>query len=161
MSRERRTWKRIAAAAGTGMMAAALALALSIPAIGLAQTSKRKPNPLAWQIPDGAEKEANPLPQTTANLAAGKKLYVEHCENCHGVEGKGDGPDIDPKNKPDDLTNPKRARANPDGVMFYKIWHGRKKPEMPPMSDTLTKEQTWQVVHFTKAMRRPLPAKKK
>ena len=30
-----------------------------------------------------------------------------------------------------DLTNAKRADRNSDGVMFYKVWNGRKKPKMP------------------------------
>ena len=77
-------------------------------------------------------------------LAAGKAIFKEKCQKCHGPGGKGDGPDADPDAQEDmDLTNPKRAARNTDGVVFYKVWNGRKKPKMPAQKDELTKEQIW------------------
>src|SRR5262245_53235513 len=72
-----------------------------------------------WQIPDTAATERNPIPIDSSVLVRGQKLYRSKCQRCHGVEGKGDGPDGDPKHAPADLTDGGRASRNPDGVMFY------------------------------------------
>jgi mono/diheme cytochrome c family protein len=53
-----------------------------------------------------------------------------------------------------DLTTPKRADRNPDGVVFYKAWNGRKKPKMPAVKDELTKEQLWSVVAYVQTLRK-------
>ena len=45
-----------------------------------------------------------------------------------------------------DLTNARRAARNADGIVFYKMWNGRKKPKMPALKDELTKDQVWQIV---------------
>ena len=74
----------------------------------------------------------------------------EHCAEDH------DGPDADPDNEQDmDLTNPKRAARNPDGVVFYKVWNGRQKPKMPAFKDKLTKDQVWHIVSFVQTLRQP------
>src|SRR5262252_1038216 len=50
--------------------------------------------------------------------------------------------DADPDAQEDmDLTRADRAAKNPEGVMFYKVFNGRKKPKMPAQKDELTKEQ--------------------
>ena len=62
----------------------------------------------------------------------GKSIFKEKCQKCHGPGGKGDGPDADPDAQEDmDLTRANRAAKNPDGVVFYKVFNGRKKPKMP------------------------------
>jgi mono/diheme cytochrome c family protein len=108
-----------------------------------------------WKIPAAAKEEKNPLPVDDALLAAGKKLFLQKCQRCHGPEGKGDGPDSDTDHVDHmDLTNPKHAEANPDGVVFYKVWHGRQEPRMPAFEDQLTKEQAWTVVAYAQSLRK-------
>ena len=53
-----------------------------------------------------------------------------------------------------DLTNANRAARNTDGVVFYKISNGRKKPKMPAQKDELTKEQIWSVVAYAQTLRK-------
>jgi mono/diheme cytochrome c family protein len=119
-----------------------------------ANAAQEKPNPNSWQIPEGAKTAANPVQATAANVEQGKALYKKHCQKCHGASGEGDGPDADPDEMPEDLTDPKRAAGNPDGVMFYKIWNGRKRPKMPAFKTELTKEDVWTVVNYVKTLRR-------
>jgi mono/diheme cytochrome c family protein len=107
-----------------------------------------------WQVPDGAETERNPVSIDPAVLARGQRLYRSKCQGCHGVHGKGDGPDADPKHVPADLTDARRASRNPDGVMFYKIWNGRANPKMPAMKGDLERIDVWTVVHYVKRLRR-------
>lgn len=108
-----------------------------------------------WKIPATARDEKNPLPVNDAMMAAGKKLFLQKCQRCHGPEGLGDGPDADADHKDHmDLTNPKHAADNPDGVVFYKVWHGRQEPRMPAFEDQLTKEQAWAVVAYAQSLRK-------
>ena len=89
-------------------------------------------------------------------LATGKAIFKDKCQKCHGPGGLGDGPDADPDAPEDmDLTNAKRAERNSDGVVFYKVWNGRKKPKMPAFKDELTKEQVWAVVAYAQTLRKP------
>jgi mono/diheme cytochrome c family protein len=115
-----------------------------------------KPVPGGWELPPTADDEKNPLTVTPVVLNAGKALFKKNCERCHGPEGIGDGPDADPEYMAEmDLTNPKRADRNSDGVVFYKIWNGRKKPKMPAFKEELTKEQAWSIVAFSQTLRKP------
>jgi mono/diheme cytochrome c family protein len=108
-----------------------------------------------WQIPRGALTEASPLSPVPAVLAKGKTLYVAHCAKCHGLKGKGDGPDKtnDLAHRPADLTDAFRARLNPDGVLFYKIWNGRAQPTMPALKTKLTRNDVWAIVEYVKTLR--------
>jgi mono/diheme cytochrome c family protein len=87
-------------------------------------------------------------------LAAGKKVFSDKCQKCHGPKGLGDGPDAEPEHAEDmNLTNGKRADRNPDGVVFYKVMNGRKKPKMPAFKDELSKDQVWSVVSYVQTLR--------
>jgi mono/diheme cytochrome c family protein len=113
-------------------------------------------NAQGWQIPPGASRETSPLSPTPAVVTSGKALYIAHCAKCHGLEGRGDGPDKtnDLAHRPADLTNAFRATLNPDGVMFYKIWNGRSQPTMPAFKDRLTRDDVWAVVEYVKMFRK-------
>jgi mono/diheme cytochrome c family protein len=139
-----------------------LALALAIAAIGVAARQAppqsnvtAKPSGSGWQLPPDAASTKNPLTVDAKVLATGKAIFKERCQKCHGASGRGDGPDADPDVQEDmDLTTPKRADRNPDGVVFYKAWNGRKKPKMPAVKDELTKEQLWAVVAYVQTLRK-------
>jgi mono/diheme cytochrome c family protein len=115
----------------------------------------RQPNPNGWTLPPEADQEKNPFAGDPKAVAAGKELFLKNCKRCHGPGGKGDGPDADPDAMQDmDLTVARRAARNPDGIVFYKAWNGRKKPKMPSMRDEgLTKDQLWQIVTYVQTLR--------
>ena len=97
----------------------------------------------------------NPLADDAKTLAAGKAVYKDKCERCHGPGGLGDGPDADPEARTDmDLTNPKRAARNPDGVVFYKVLNGRKSPRCRRSKDELTEDQIWSVVTYVQSLQK-------
>ncbi len=106
-----------------------------------------------WQIPPTAARETNPIPANDQMLAKGKDLFKSKCQKCHGPLGKGDGPDADPKHKPGNLSDSGRASRNPDGVMFYKVWNGRKNPKMPAFKSELTRDEIWTVIQYAKTLR--------
>lgn len=108
-----------------------------------------------WTLPPEAETTKNPLTVDPKLLATGKSIFKEKCQKCHGASGKGDGPDADPDAQEDmNLTRADRAAKNPDGVVFYKVFNGRKKPKMPAQKDDLSKEQIWSVVAYVQTLRK-------
>ena len=118
-------------------------------------TEPGQTTPTGWILPADAEQKKNPHPVDDKLIAAGLEVYKDKCARCHGPGGLGDGPDADPDVQPEmDLTNPKRAERNPDGVMFYKVWNGRKRPKMPAFSSELTEDQAWAVVAYTQTLRK-------
>ena len=139
------------------LFAAGLILLGSL-AVSARQTSststQARPNPNGWTLPPTADEEKNPFAGDAKAVAAGKELYSKNCQKCHGPGGKGDGPDADPDSMEDmDLTNPKRASRNSDGIVFYKIYNGRAKPKMPAQKDKLTKDEIWKIVSYAQTLR--------
>ena len=109
-----------------------------------------------WTLPPEADTTKNPLPVDAKLIATGRAIFKDKCQKCHGSSGKGDGPDADPDAQEDmDLTRASRATKNPDGVIFFKAWNGRKKPKMPAVKDEMTKEQLWAVVAYVQTLRKP------
>lgn len=108
----------------------------------------------SWTLLEDAETKKNPLPLNEKTLAAGQAIFKNSCSKCHGPGGLGDGPDADPDATEMDLTNPKRAGRNPDGVVYYKVLHGKLRPKMPAFKDELTEEQIWSVVAYAQSIRK-------
>jgi cytochrome c6 len=107
-----------------------------------------------WQIPEGAATERSPEPLDNAALSRGQSVYKAKCQRCHGADGAGHGPEVDPSHPAGDLTDRRLASRNPDGVMFYKIWNGRAKPKMPAMKTDITRADVWAVVQYVRTLRK-------
>lgn len=114
---------------------------------GIAQASQ------GWNIPVDAARLDSPVLPDKAVLERGRRVYESRCRRCHGAAGRGDGPDRDPDHPPGNLTDPARAPRNPDGVVFYKVWNGRRSPKMPAFKSELSREEVWAVVHYVKTLR--------
>jgi mono/diheme cytochrome c family protein len=108
-----------------------------------------------WQIGEDAIDLQNPVALSPSVVAKGADLYRSSCQRCHGRLGRGNGPDADPDQPPRDLTDGRRASRNPDGVLFYKIWNGRRNPRMPAFKSDMTRDEVWAVVHYIKTLRVP------
>ena len=115
----------------------------------------QNPTGTGWQLPADADTKKSPLQVDAKVLATGKAVFKDKCVKCHGPGGLGDGPDADPEHREDmDLTNPKRADRNPDGVVFFKVSNGRRKPKMAAFKDELTEQQIWSVVAYVQTLRK-------
>lgn len=89
--------------------------------------------------------------------ADGKKLFEFYCAQCHGMGGKGDGPNVTPSIPvtPRDFTKKVEMNKLSDEDLRSVIADGgpalSKSPIMPPWSKTLDKEQINSlVVHLRK-----------
>ena len=105
-----------------------------------------------WTIPDGAANEKNPIASSLDIVKKGESLYKSNCAGCHGPMGLGDGPNVDKKDRAHRPANLRMSR-NPEGVVFYKIWNGRKDPDMPAFKSRMTKDEAWSVVAYVLSLR--------
>ena len=139
------------------MFAICLCLAIAA-ATALVTTSPGRPQQRStsgWNLPADADATRSPLTVDDKVLSIGKMVYTDKCQKCHGPKGLGDGPDADPDHAEDmNLTNPKRAERNADGVVFYKVLNGRRSPKMPAFKDQLSTEQIWSVVAYVQTLRK-------
>jgi thiosulfate dehydrogenase len=96
----------------------------------------------------------NPVPLTDANLAAGAKLFGDHCAVCHG--GPGGEADISPFAKGLYPAPPQFAtdgvEDDPEGYSYWKIKHGIRLTGMPSWKDVLDDRQIWTLALFLKHM---------
>ena len=108
-----------------------------------------------WNLGQDAETKKNPVTPDPPTLAAGKAIYTDKCQRCHGPGGLDDGPESEPDARANmDLTNPTRAVRNPDGVVYYKVMNGRRRPKMPAFNGELSEQQIWTVVAYTQSLRK-------
>jgi mono/diheme cytochrome c family protein len=134
------------------MCAALLVGAVAVAGISIAAPVAAQAR--GWTLGEDAEAKKNPLPSDENTITAGKAVYKSKCQRCHGPGGLGDGPDADPDATEMDLTNPKRAERNPDGVVYYKVLNGRGRPKMPAFKDELTEQQIWSVIAYVQTLRK-------
>jgi len=123
--------------------------------VTVALTFAQAVNSEGWQVPADAAQKKNPLEASAKVIDQGKSLFKNYCQRCHGATGVGDGPDADPDHKPGNLTDASRAASNPDGVMYYKIWNGRKQPRMPAFKNDLTENEVWAIIRYATTLRKP------
>ena len=84
--------------------------------------------PAAFEIPDSAKSLRNPIQKSEDVMRAGRALWRAHCETCHGIRGKGDGPsarlhELRKNVAPRDLTDPD-VQSLQDGEIFWRITNG-------------------------------------
>lgn len=132
-----------------------VAVAMAMTAVTVTATRATEPQTgRTWTLGEDADTKKNPLNADEKTLAEGKALYKAKCARCHGPAGLGDGPDGDPELTEMNLTEPKRAPRNADGVVYYKILNGRGRPKMPAFKDELTEQQIWAVVTYVQTLRK-------
>jgi mono/diheme cytochrome c family protein len=119
----------------------------------------------AWDIPEAASARRNPLSASEETLREGHALWTAHCQSCHGVEGRGDGPDakLHERRKghaPRNLTDPDVQENLTDGDIFHRISNGiieRDKNNiiMPAFADKVPSEGSrWRLVLFVRQLGR-------
>jgi mono/diheme cytochrome c family protein len=89
----------------------------------------------------------NPVTPTEENIAAGAKLYLDHCGGCHGVPSNPDSAFSRSFNPP----VPEFFKDAPDmseTQNFYAIQHGIRWTGMPAWGKTLSDAEIWQIAAF-------------
>lgn len=102
----------------------------------IAQNLSYVPDP-DWQPPVDAVARVNPLADRPELAPGGRKLFLRHCAQCHGEDGRG-------LDKAADLQLP-IVQQQSDGALFWKITNGNARRGMPSFS-SIPELQRWQVV---------------
>lgn len=92
------------------------------------------------------------VPYQAVSVAGGAALYRTHCAQCHGPQGRGDGPAAAGLARPPaDLTAP-HAAEHTAGDMFWWLTHGIPAAGMPPFAGTLTEEERWDLINLVRTI---------
>jgi mono/diheme cytochrome c family protein len=100
---------------------------------------------------EGAKSEVSTGPAT---IAAGGKLYAEHCAVCHGRDGMGEGePGRAVSPSPALLAYMIRRPISVDEYLLWAISDGGKqfKSDMPAFKNQLSRDDIWRVITYMRA----------
>jgi mono/diheme cytochrome c family protein len=106
-----------------------------------------------------APKLANPVTADEVSLAAGARLYRDHCTLCHGDPAHPKSPLADSLNPPAPQFMNDMADM-PENQNFYIVQHGIRWTAMPGWKNVLSERQIWQTVTFLSHMHELPPAAK-
>jgi mono/diheme cytochrome c family protein len=95
------------------------------------------------KVPEKARARMNPLVNDPDAPAAGRKLFEQHCAECHGdtAEGGRRAPSL----------RVEEVRQTTPGTLFWILTNGVVRRGMPVWSK-LPEPQRWQIVTFVKSM---------
>jgi hypothetical protein len=120
-----------------------------------------------YEIPEAARERRNPVVRSDIAIRSAHTLWEKHCETCHGVTGRGDGPKarLHEQRKghaPRNLTNPKVQENLTDGEIFWRISKGiieeGNRVIMPKYEDKIPSEtERWQLVLFVRELGQAAP----
>jgi mono/diheme cytochrome c family protein len=96
------------------------------------------------KAPRKAQLLQNPFSGQAMAVAAGRKLYDDHCAQCHGADGRG-------RDRAIDLHSP-AIQSAPDGILFWALRNGRIRKGMPSWA-SLPDQQLWQMVTYLKTLK--------
>ena len=109
-----------------------------------------------------ARQTKNPYPLTPEIIGQGKTLFEgkAFCRTCHGADGKGLGPDINPENfrgpLPRNFTDKEWQATRTDGELFWILKNGSKGTAMASFIPlVLTEEEAWKVISYVRSFGQP------
>ena len=132
--------------------AALLLAAVVLTALAKAQTDSAAQNPARSvyaelaKVPTKAAARHNPLESDPEAVAAGAKLFEQHCAECHGANADGG-------KKGPSLRAEEVQQATP-GTLFWLLTNGVVRKGMPVWS-RLPEPQRWQLVSYLKSLGNP------
>jgi mono/diheme cytochrome c family protein len=117
--------------------------------IALSACVENRDNKKPWIAPDAAIETLNPILYTVESVTKGKKLFEQHCQQCHGYWGEGNGVvGLSLDKRPANLLRIAGKKA--EGEFAWKIAEGR--GEMPGFRNKLSAEEIWNIVNFVQSL---------
>ena len=95
------------------------------------------------KVPEKSRSRPNPLERDPDSIAAGRKLFAQHCAECHGNTAEGG-------RKAPNLRAKEVQNARP-GTLFWILTNGVVRRGMPVWSK-LPEPERWQIVTFLKSL---------
>jgi len=100
----------------------------------------------AWltKVPSRDRNRTNPYQDQPDAIAAGRRIYLDHCSKCHGENAQG-------TRKRPPLTSPRVQQQATVGDLHWLLVNGNMKKGMPSWSK-LPDPQLWQVISYVKSL---------
>lgn len=95
------------------------------------------------RVPEKARLRSNPLEKDPDAVAAGRKLFGQHCAECHGAVAEG-------SHRAPNLHSEEVQNATP-GAIFWVLSNGIVRHGMPVWSK-LPEPQRWQITTYIKSL---------
>src|ERR1700683_1171010 len=95
------------------------------------------------RVPDRDRARTNPYAGQTDAIAAGGRVFEDHCAKCHGADAEGRG------KKPSLRSS--RVQGAADGEIFWLLTNGNLGKGMPTWSK-LPEDTRWQVIAYVKSL---------
>jgi mono/diheme cytochrome c family protein len=100
-------------------------------------------------LPTKETAEGNPIDSTPESVAIGSQLYQADCQQCHGAEGRGDGP-LAPTLPVAPADFRVHLPYHQDDFFFLVMTNGLGSI-MPAFGDQLTEDERWHLLNFLKS----------
>jgi mono/diheme cytochrome c family protein len=94
-------------------------------------------------VPDTDRARTNPFAGQADSIAAGGRVFEDHCAKCHGADAEGRG------KKPSLRSS--RVQGATDGEIFWLLKNGNLGKGMPTWSK-LPEQTRWQVIAYVKSL---------
>ncbi len=142
-----------------GYLSKLLGIGAALMMLSVSVVGAEEKDPLKARVPPDQMADArnlkNPVAATPENLAKGKAMFEGKgtCFNCHGKEGKGDGPAgviLNPS--PRNFTNCKFHKKRKDGELLWVIKNGSAGTGMVSLIPAVINEQeAWTIINYERS----------
>ncbi len=130
--------------AGRSQLAAIVVVVLTVVAFAVGGGIKESKYAVLAEAPEKAREKKNPFAGDTQAVAAGGKLFEQHCADCHGAKAGG-------TRKGPSLLREEVQQATP-GTLFWVMTNGVVRRGMPVWSK-LPEPERWQIVVFLQSLK--------
>ncbi|MCZ6878418.1 MAG: cytochrome c/FTR1 family iron permease [Acidobacteria bacterium] len=101
-------------------------------------------------------------PAVVPSLSRGKRLFLESCAKCHGLEGDGRGPSAAELDPPPRSFQDQRMNQLAPHQLFNALTFGVEGTEMPSHLESLSHQERWDIAFYIMTLRNgfdPVPPK--
>ncbi|MEE8161983.1 MAG: cytochrome c/FTR1 family iron permease [Acidobacteriota bacterium] len=92
-------------------------------------------------------------PAVVPSLSRGKRLFLESCADCHGLEGDGRGPSAAELDPPPRSFQDQRMNQLAPHQLFNALTFGVEGTEMPSHLDSLSHQERWDIAFYIMTLR--------
>ncbi len=99
----------------------------------------------------------NPQAYSADTINQGEFKFIEHCSECHGETGAGDGVwAIDNRGRIPDLASA-HMDVHTDGEVYWWIARGIPSLDMPPLANEISEMDIWNIIYYVRSLRHGVP----
>jgi len=159
LAEARRTAERLPAEAAQPTVAAVDRLAASVRRSADPDSVAASAHALTAGLAEQFHVDLDQVPTTTPSLARGAQVYQQNCAGCHGLGGRGDGPEgLGLTPPPAALTDGVRLVAVSPLDFYRRTTIGVAGTAMPAFETRLSADDRWAAAAYATLLRYPAPA---